>query len=459
MSEKDLLKFKVSGDMDALNEEYTQEQLDALMRGDVDAFTMMVEDEEADELESNPDPKVDDVKGALKSAIEDHELMRKTLRDRDYAFTDLSQAQLTVAKNLSATLDEDDLTQLTNFGVLAQEQMGTFSKDLLLKVQSPVGNMKSLESDMTNLITALSTNKQGDLNVNNTTWLQRIMKPRNNKTELIQSNYEEIAKSVELVKDNLIFERDVLLEDIHSLQELYNKNKGFYASVNVFIAAGMLKLDELVEEIIPAALEKAVDTGSAADVQAVNDLVGYMNRLEKRVYDLKLTRQISIQQAPQIKIAQETNQQLSEKINSAINIAIPAWQNQIMLSTTIGRQKRALELQKSVTDTTNNLLRNTADLLHDSTIAVAIENERGVVDLETLEYTQDTLIKTIGETIDIQREGRQKRLQVEHRLVQMNEEMKHSLLTRVAGTMDGVTEPIDVTPEDELIDVKKGKKK
>lgn len=420
------------------------EMMEALMKGDVEAYNEYVEETEEEDTQ-----KKEETKKLLEKAVEEHETMREFIAEQDYAFTDLNDKQLEVAKDVSKSLSEDDLTQLSNFGVLAQEQMGNFSEQLLLKVKGS-GDIKQLESDMTHLLGALKTNKKGAIKATKPTFMQRLRRPREKQNDIVENNFKEIAEQVETVRESLLYEKDVLLEDVHALEELYKKNRGYYLSTNVFIAAGLMKLETLVNETIPELLERAVETGSAQDVQHVNDVISYMNRLEKRVYDLKLTRQISIQQAPQIKIAQNTNQQLAEKINSSVNIAIPAWKQQIALLTTLGRQRQSLDLQQNVSDTTNKLLRGTADLLHDSTIAVAKENERGIVDVETLEYTQEKLFKTIGETVEIQREGRRKRMQVEKELIGMNDRMKQFLLSNASDVVEQETQgPIDVTPEDE----------
>lgn len=417
-------------------------ELDKVLKGDIDAF---IEDNKTNDKKDKVE--VEDVTEELKLAEDNYKSMKKAIRKQDYSFTDLTEHQLEVARKVADTLNEKDLTQLTSFGVLAQQQMGEFSEDILAKVH--VNDMKGLETNLIGLMDQLQTTKAGDLKLNKPSqnFLQKFFKPKQSEESLIRNKYEVLVNSIDEITDKLVFERDMLLDDVNALEELYTKNKGYYTSTNVFIAAGMMKLKELVEECIPEKIDEAIRTGSSGKVQEVNDLVSYMNRLEKRIYDLKLTRQMSIQQAPQIKLAQEVNQQLAEKINSSINIAIPAWKNQISLATTLGRQTQALEMQQKVSDTTNKLLRQNADLIHNNTVVATEEIERGVVDLETLDYTQEKLIDTFSKMIDAQREGRKKRTEAENRLIDMSEDLRKAMLHRLTNIVED-SEVIDVTPAD-----------
>lgn len=419
-----------------------------LLMGDLDAFSEagLVEDELEQEEQTPEEPVVEDVSEAL-SAAKSHQMeMLESLRLQDYAKTDLSDKQLEVASKLAKSLKEDDLTQLTNFGVLAQEQMGTFSDELLKRVR--VGT-KGVESTLDLMLNELKGTKSGELVVTKPNFVGRIFRNEEKQIAKVTKRHEKLNKRLEEVTNHLVAERDWLLDDISTLEELYVKNKQYYASVNVFIAAGVLKLEELVKETIPLAIEEAQRTGSAGKVQEVNDLVTYMNRLERRVHDLKLTRQVITQQAPQIKIVQETNQQLAEKINASLNTAIPLWKNQMVLALALSRQGSASQIQKKVTDTTNKLLRQNADLLHGNTINITRENERALVDIETLTYTQEKLIKTLDDTIQIQLEGKRSRREAEKVLLTMDDQLKDSILRRAMNTYTE-SEIIDVTPHDDI---------
>ena len=189
-----------------------------------------------------------------------------------------------------------------------------------------------------------------------------------------------------------------------------------------------MKIDELQNQIIPQAVAKAQASGDQMDVQIVNDYTQFLDRLEKRTHDLRLTRQVTIQQAPQIRLIQNTNQVLAEKIQSSIHTAIPLWKNQVVIALTLLRQKDAVTAQRQVSETTNDLLKKNAELLKVSAIETAKENERGIIDIETLQKTQDDLIETIQETLRIQKEGKEKRQAAEIELGVMEENLKQKLL-------------------------------
>lgn len=435
----------------SVDKEFKTEQDDLeykLLMGDLEAFSEagLVDDESEQDSQESEEPIVEDVSEALKTAKSHQAEMLKSLRVQDYAKTDLSEKQLEVAGKLAKSLKEDDLTQLTNFGLLAQEQMGSFSDELLKRVR--IGT-KGVESTLDLMLTDLKSTKTGELVVTKPNFLERIFRNEEQQIAKVTKNHEKLNARLEDVTGQLVAERDWLMDDISTLEELYTKNKQYYASVNVFIAAGLLKLEELVNETIPLAIEEAQRTGSSGKVQHVNDLVSYMNRLERRVHDLKLTRQVITQQAPQIKIVQETNQQLAEKINASINTAIPLWKNQMVLALALSRQGSASHIQKKVTDTTNKLLKQNADLLHGNTVNIARENERALVDIETLTYTQDKLIKTLDDTIQIQLEGKRSRREAEKVLLTMDDRLKESILKR-AMHAHTESEIIDVTPHDDF---------
>ena len=223
-------------------------------------------------------------------------------------------------------------------------------------------------------------------------------------------------------------EKDLLLRDNAMLEQLYTKNLDYFEALNIYIAAGEVKAEELLTKLIPEAVAKAENSSDQMDVQHVNDLNQFLDRLEKRVYDLKLARQMTIQQAPQIRLIQNTNQALSEKIQSSINTAIPLWKNQIVIALTLLRQKDAVEAQRQVSETTNDLLKKNSELLKTSAIETARENERGIIDLETLQKTQTDLIDTLQQTLEIQKEGRIKRKEAERELTTMETTLRDQLL-------------------------------
>ena len=212
------------------------------------------------------------------------------------------------------------------------------------------------------------------------------------------------------------------------LEQLYQKNKDYFEALNIYIAAGELKMQELQDEIIPAAIEKAKASGDQMDVQTVNDLNQLLDRLDKRTHDLRLTRQMTVQKAPQIRMIQNTNQALAEKIQVSVHTAIPLWENQVMIALTLLRQQNAAVSQRQVSQTTNDLLKRNADMLKQSAIDTARESERGVIDIETLQHTQNSLIETIEQTLEIQREGRRQRQIAEQELQLMEGQLRDKLM-------------------------------
>ena len=244
----------------------------------------------------------------------------------------------------------------------------------------------------------------------------------------ITAKYQKIGAQIDKVAVKLEHEKDGLIKDNQMLEQMYQKNKDYFDALNIYIAAGELKIDELQNQIIPQAVAKAQASGDQMDVQIVNDYTQFLDRLEKRTHDLRLTRQVTIQQAPQIRLIQNTNQVLAEKIQSSIHTAIPLWKNQVVIALTLLRQKDAVTAQRQVSETTNDLLKKNAELLKVSAIETAKENERGIIDIETLQKTQDDLIETIQETLRIQKEGKEKRQAAEIELGVMEENLKQKLL-------------------------------
>jgi uncharacterized protein YaaN involved in tellurite resistance len=212
------------------------------------------------------------------------------------------------------------------------------------------------------------------------------------------------------------------------LEQLYDTNKDYFQALNVYIAAGEIKLEEIHEKTIPALKQEAEATNDQMKFQDVKDMIQFADRLDKRLYDLKLSREITIQSAPQIRLIQNTNQALVEKIQSSIMTAIPLWKNQVAIALTLIRQRHAVEAQKQVSKTTNELLLKNAEMLKTNTIETARENERGLVDIETLKKTQESLITTLEETLRIQEEGRTKRRLAEQELASMENELRLKLL-------------------------------
>ena len=330
------------------------------------------------------------------------------------------------ARALAKQIDEKNLQAIISYGAAAQKQLGEFSHQMLSHVQAKdTGEIGDILND---LMERLNETDPNDLVAENQGFFQKFFGKIKKSIYEMQAKYQEVGSQVDKIAIRLDHEKNGLLNDNLSLEQLYQRNKDFFDALNIYIAAGELKLAELQETLIPEALEKARVTGDQMDVQVVNDLEQFLDRLEKRNHDLKLTRQMTIQQAPQIRLIQNTNQALAEKIQSSITTTIPLWKNQIAIAMTLLRQKDAVTAQRQVSETTNQLIQKNSEMLKISTIETARENERGIIDLETLQKTQRDLIETLEETLKIQQEGRARRRKAEVELTNMEEDLRQKLL-------------------------------
>lgn len=339
----------------------------------------------------------------------------------------LSTEELEKAKELSKQLDESSAQSVINYGASAQDKISAFSQSVLNKVQAQ--DLGEVGSSLTDLMFNLQQANPNELVAENKRIFTKMFGKVKRSIFEVTQKYQKIGAGIDKISAKLNNEQQGLLQDNEMLDKLYDENLNYFKALNVYIAGAELKVQELDTEIIPQARKEAQDsTDNALIVQKVNDLESYKNRLEKRAHDLRLARQLTIQQAPQIRLIQNTNQELAEKIQTSINTAIPLWKNQVAIALTLLKQKDALTSQRIVSETTNDLLRKNSEMLKASTIEAATENERGLVDIETLKLTQQNLVDTIQETMRIQAEGRQKRQQGEVELSKMEEEIKEKLL-------------------------------
>lgn len=330
------------------------------------------------------------------------------------------------AKQLASQIDVNDAQAVIIYGANAQSKLSEFSQSMLSHVQA--NDIGPIGDSLNELMYRLQEANPDELRAGEGNFFQRMFGKVKQSIYEITAKYQKIGAQIDKVAVKLEHEKDGLIKDNQMLEQMYQKNKDYFDALNIYIAAGELKIDELQNQIIPQAVAKAQDSGDQMDVQIVNDYTQFLDRLEKRTHDLRLTRQVTIQQAPQIRLIQNTNQVLAEKIQSSIHTAIPLWKNQVVIALTLLRQKDAVTVQRQVSETTNDLLKKNAELLKVSAIETAKENERGIIDIETLQKTQDDLIETIQETLRIQKEGKEKRQAAEIELGVMEENLKQKLL-------------------------------
>lgn len=342
------------------------------------------------------------------------------------SYDQLPEEQKKQAENLAEQIDFTDTDSVLNYGSAAQQKIGDFSHQVLDHVQNQ--ETGEIGQSINDLMFHLKESDPDELAKEEGNFISRLFKNAKKSVYEKTAKYQKIGAQVDNIALQLDSQKDYLLEDNKMLAELYEKNLEYYKALNIYIAAGELRLQELEETIIPKALKEAENKSDQMLVQQVNDLNQYVNRLDKRVHDLKVTRQITLQQAPQIRLIQNTNQALAERIQTSINTAIPLWKNQIVISLTLLRKQDAVAAQRQVSDATNEMLKKNSEMLKQSSIDTARETERAVIDIETLEKTQSDLIESLKETLTIQEEGSQKRRDAEKQLVLMEDQLRDQLL-------------------------------
>jgi uncharacterized protein YaaN involved in tellurite resistance len=340
--------------------------------------------------------------------------------------TQYNQKDQQKINELSEKIKPMDHDALLNYGTEAQSHMSQFSHRILNEVKTtdvgPVGE------SLNGLMSKLKSVNPDELNSENQSKLKRLFRRTKASVNEVFSKMQSVGSQIDRISIELDKHKNNLVKDVDMLDELYNMNKDYFDELSLYIEAAKKKQHDLQQEEVPKLRAQAKSTGNQMDVQAASDMEQFIDRLDKRIYDLQLSRQIAIQTAPQIRMIQNVNQALAEKIQSSILTSIPLWKNQMSIALTLMRQRNAVSAQKAVTDTTNDLLLKNSDLLKQNALDTATENERGVVDIETLKTTQNDIIETIEQTLQIQEQGRNKRKQAESELNQLESELQNQLL-------------------------------
>lgn len=338
-------------------------------------------------------------------------------------FNDEDLEKIRSIKEQIKPLDNDALIA---YGSNAQLALSKFSHQMLNEVQSkdvgPIGDT------LTSLMKKLKEIDPDELTKQNKNVFSRLFgKVQRSVNELV-AKHQGVASQVDRISIQLEHAKEVLVRDVRLLDGLYDENKDYFEALNIYIAAAEMKKEEIENVVLPDLKKAAENSNNQMATQDVNDMMQYVNRLEKRIHDLKLSRQITLQSAPQIRMIQSINQTLAEKIQSSILTSIPLWKNQMAIALTLLRQESASKAQQAVTNTTNELLTKNSEMLKQNSLRTAEENERGIVDIGTLKLTQENLVQTIEETLRIQAEGSTKRKQAEAELITMEAELKDKLL-------------------------------
>ena len=320
-------------------------------------------------------------------------------------------------------IDVENVSQIMQYGVGTQKKMASFSEQALANVRTQelgeVGDM------ITNVVKEL---KGFDAEEEGKGGIFGFFKKQQDKLETMKLNYDKAESNITRISENLEQHQVRLLKDSAMLDKLYAQNLAYYKELTMYVLAGKKALQNVRQNKLPQLELRAKTTGLPEDAQAAKDLDDKCNRFEKKLHDLELTRMISIQTAPQIRLIQNNDTLMVEKIQTTLNNTIPLWKSQMVLALGIAHSSEAAKAQKEVTDVTNELLKKNAEKLHMASVETARESERGIVELETLKKTNADLINTLDEVLKIQREGRQKRQQAESEMAQMEASLKNKLL-------------------------------
>lgn len=335
----------------------------------------------------------------------------------------LSEAEQAAVIDFSEKIDITNTEQVMNYGSGAQKNISEFSDAALGTVRTKdLGEVGDMLGDLVVELKGLNftaEEKKG---------LRGLFKKASNNIVSIKAQFDKAEVNVDKIVEALEKHEVTLMKDISMMDKMYEKNQEYMKELTMYILAGKLKVEKLRNEELPKMVAHAQETRLPEDAQAANDFANLIGRFEKKIHDLELTRQISVQMAPQIRLIQNNDSLMVEKIRSSVVNTIPLWKNQMVLGLSMFHSEQAMKAQRDVTDTTNALLMQNAKALHQGSVSVARESERGIVDIETLKKTNEELIKTLDEVRQIQDAGRAGRAQAEAELNRIEDELKQKLL-------------------------------
>ncbi|MBE6949386.1 MAG: toxic anion resistance protein [Ruminococcaceae bacterium] len=335
----------------------------------------------------------------------------------------LSAAEQKAVHDFAEKIDITDTNAILQYGASSQKNISAFSDTTLNAVRTK--DMGEVGEKLTDLVVELKgmnfdeEEKRGFLG---------IRKKMSNHIATLKAQYAKAETNVDQIVESLEKHQIVLLKDVATLDKLYELNQAYFKELTMYILAGKEKLEHCRNEVLPQLRKKAQESNLPEDAQAANDYANMISRFEKKIYDLELTRTISIQMAPQIRLIQNNDSLMIEKIQGSIVNTIPLWKSQMVLALGLSHSQQAMEAQRAVTDVTNELLRRNAERLKTGSIEIAREAERGIVDIETLKHTNENLIATLEEVQTIQTEGAKRRSEAETELARIEGELKAKLL-------------------------------
>ncbi len=339
----------------------------------------------------------------------------------------LSEAEQKAVMEFADKIDITDTSLVLQYGAAAQKNIADFSGTALNNVRT-----KDM-GEVGNMLTGLVMELKGFDAVAESKGIKGWFKKAGNSVEMMKVRYDKAEANVEKVSRQLENHQRVLFKDIAILDQMYDKNLDYYKQLTMYILAGQRSLKQAKEVTLPQMRAAAAESGLASDAQKANDYANMVERFEKKLHDLELTRIICLQMGPQIRMIQNNDTLMTEKIQTSLVSTIPLWKSQMVLALGIHDSQQALQAQQQVTAVTNELLKKNADMLKIATIETAKESERGVVDIETLQHTNQQLISTLDEVLQIQTEGAQKRAAAEVELRRIEGELKQKLLQARGG--------------------------
>lgn len=344
--------------------------------------------------------------------------------EKSLNYDELSESEKKAVDEFITKIDVMDQNLVLQYGAKAQNKISAFSDNILEDVKTKdIGDtgelLANLVGEIKSFNSSIGTSKKG---------IFKLFNSAKKEISTIIAKYNKIEKNVDTIENSLEKNKVTLLKDIALFDTMYDKNLEYFKEISLYIIAGERKLEELKNKTLPAAKAKFEETHEQLDAQKIQDLENQINRFEKKIYDLKTTRIISIQMAPQIRLLQNNDAELVEKIQSSITNTIPLWKNQMVLALGINNSKKALESQQAVSNLTNDMLKKNSETLKQGSIEIAEEAEKAIIDIETLKKTNQDLIETIDSVIKIHEEGHAKRMEAEAELENIEKELKSKLI-------------------------------
>lgn len=338
----------------------------------------------------------------------------------------LSPEEVEKVNSIKDGIDLMDSSTPLSFGAPAQKEIAQFSDSILAKVRAKdAGEVGVLLNELVGKVKGFDVSKKsGGSFLSNIPIVGRLV----NKAEDVMNSYDKLSVQVEKIQAGLENSKVKMMEDVVMFDTLYQKNLEYFKQLQLYIRAGEEKLDEIRNVTLPKLRAQASASGDPMAIQVVSDFEQSVDRFEKKIHDLKLSKTLAIQTAPQIRLIQNNDRVLIDRVQSAIYHTIPLWKNQMVIALGLTRQKEVIEMQRMVSDATNDLLKRNAEMLKQNSIDTARANERGIVDIDTVKKVNEDLISTIQETLRIQQEGRQKRQAAERELVAIEGRLKDTLL-------------------------------